>query len=991
MRILLARTIASAACVASVALLLVPAPTFAQFGQSGIAGTVRDTTDAVLPGVTVEAASPVLIERVLTAVTDGQGLYRFDDLRPGEYTVTFTLPSFNTLIRDGIQLPSSFTATVNVVMTVGSLDESVTVTGESPTVDIHSVTSQQVFSSRVIEALPARRGPYAFSAFAPAVTSVALQDALASNKDQLNVAAYGGRIGEAIAMVDGVSTLNRVGGGSGGQNMRISPAYVQESTVVLGGASAEHVYGGVVTNVVPKEGGNTVAVEFYADFAPSELQADNLTSDLRARGVPAISEILEQWDANVSIGAPIVRDQLWAFLSYRDSTVRQTIPGTFADLNPLDWVYTPDLSAPGQNKVTNKNLTGRLTWQATPRDRIAAFFDHQPQLVAFRAIEFGHAIEGTTFTPYEPNSQFAAVWKSAVSSRLLIENRVSWVPTTLNAQPHPHIRPGTVSALETTTGRMLRANSNLGRGAIPYAKLRFRNFNYSPSVSYVTGSHTFKAGVNLERQNNRNTIFANRDIAVRLRNGVPIGLRQYPTPYTSPSNTRTLAVFAQDQWTFNRWTLNLGVRFDHFVASIPAYTLEAVQFAPRREFAAEDNTANFKDISPRLGAVYDLSGDGRTALKVNVSRYVSRTRGRSAQTFASRADRSLNMTGLTWMDDDGNFFPNCDLTNFQANGACGRISNLNFGLLSPAATIRDDDVLTGWGNRPYNWAGSVSIEHQLSEALSVTTGYHRRTFGNFTVTQNQATTPADYDPYCITAPVDPRLPGGGGYQVCGLTDVKPEKRGQRQNRIRNSNNFGTQFEHYNGVDLSLSARLPHNVLVTGGLNTGRSEEDTCFVVNSDQDLFNCNIKPPFATNVKVYGIVPMPGDFQVAAVFQRLAALPGQYVTGGLTHYQVTYRASNAEIAPSLGRNLSSGASGSVRVPIVPPGEVFADATHALDVRITKVFQIGRVRILGNVDLNNLYNNSGVQLFNTTFGPDFDRPLTIQPARYVKFSAQVNF
>ena len=985
------RTIASAACVASVALLLVPAPTFAQFGQSGIAGTVTDTSDAVLPGVTVEAASPALIGQVRSALTDGQGLFRIDDLRPGAYTVTFTLSGFAPVIREGIQLPSSFTATVNVVMAVGTLQETVTVTGETPTVDIHSVTSQQVFSRRVIEALPARRGPYAFSAFAPAVTSVALQDALASNKDQLNIAAHGGRIGETIAMVDGVSTLNRVGGGSGGQNMKISPATVQESTVLLSGAGAEHVYGGVVTNVIPREGTNTPSVEFYADWAPGDLQADNLTPDLKARGVPAISEILEQWDGNVSLGAPLVRDKLWAFVSYRDSTVRQTIPGTFADVNPVDWVYTADLSNPGQNKVTNSNISGRLTWQATPTNRINVWADHQPQLVAFRAIEFGHAIEGTTFTPYEPNSQFGVVSKSVVSSQLLIENRVSWVPTTLNALPHTHILGTTVSALESTTGRMIRANSNLGRGAIPYAKLRFRNFNYSPSVSYVTGSHSFKFGANVEFANTRNSIFVNQDIAVKLTNGVPTSVRQYPTPYTTPTDIRTFALFAQDQWIFTRWTLNLGVRFDRYQSSIPAYTLEAVRFAPERQFAAEDDIANFKDLSPRLGAAYDLFGDGRTAIKLNLSRYAGRTRGRSAQTFTSRVDRSIDVTGLTWNDAAGNFFPNCDLTNPLANGACGQISNLNFGLLSPASTLRDADVLTGFGNRPYQWTGSVSIDHQLSEELSVTAGYHRRIYGNFTVTQNVLTTPADYDPYCITAPVDSRLPGGGGYEVCGLTDVSVAKFGQRQNQIRNSNNFGTQTEHYNGVDLSFSARLPRNALIAGGLNTGRSVEDSCFVVNSDQDLFNCNINPGFATNVKLYGVFPMPGDVQVAAVFQRLAGLPGRYVTGGLTHNQVTYRASNAEIAPSLGRDLSGGASKSVTIPIVPPGEVFFDATHALDVRISKIVRIGDVRIQGNVDFNNLYNTAGVQSFNTTFGGDFERPLTIQPARYVKFGLQVNF
>jgi hypothetical protein len=143
-------------------------PAFAQ-GQTAIAGVVRDTTGAVLPGVTVEASSPALIERVRTAVTDSQGQYKIIDLRPGIYSVTFTLQGFNSLRRDGIELTNTFTATVNADLPVGSLQETVTVTGESPIVDTQNVIRKATASREVMDVLPTDRNFVSFAALTPAV------------------------------------------------------------------------------------------------------------------------------------------------------------------------------------------------------------------------------------------------------------------------------------------------------------------------------------------------------------------------------------------------------------------------------------------------------------------------------------------------------------------------------------------------------------------------------------------------------------------------------------------------------------------------------------------------------------------------------------------------------------------------------------------------------------------------------------------------------
>ena len=389
------RGAAASACAALVFLLFGSA---AAFAQSGIAGVVKDTSGGVMPGVTVDAASPALIEKVRTAVTDSEGRYRLDDLRPGAYTVTFGLPGFTTVKREGIQLPTAFTATVNVEMRVGDVSESITVTGEAPTVDIHSVTTHNVFSQKVVEALPSLRSAHQFARLAPSVTSVQLQDASSSNKDQFNIAAYGGRIGETIPMIDGVATTNRVGGGSGGTNMRLTSSYVQEVHVVLAGGTAEQAFGGVVMNVIPKEGGNTFAVGSYIDYAPGTLQSDNLTDELRAKGAPSINKTLRQYDFNPYGGGPIAKNKIWVFAGYRNALINQTVAGTYADTNVRDWVYTPDLSQPAENKTTDFSYNARLTWQISRFNKVSVFGEHQPHVNYNRHIEFGHAPEGATYT-----------------------------------------------------------------------------------------------------------------------------------------------------------------------------------------------------------------------------------------------------------------------------------------------------------------------------------------------------------------------------------------------------------------------------------------------------------------------------------------------------------------------------------------------------------------------------------------------------------------
>jgi hypothetical protein len=336
----------------------------------------------------------------------------------------------------------------------------------------------------------------------------------------------------------------------------------------------------------------------------------------------------------------------------------------------------------------------------------------------------------------------------------------------------------------------------------------------------------------------------------------------------------------------------------------------------------------------------------------------------------------------TWADRNVDFIPDCDLTNPLTNGECGQISNLNFGQNNPNATTYADDVLKGFGARGYNWNLTTELQRELSNGVSVTAGYYRRSYGNFTATDNILVTPANYDPYCIAAPVDPRLPGGGGNQLCGLYDVTPSKFGQIVNKVSQAANYGKHTEIYNGIDLTGNARFPRGVRISGGMNIGRTETNTCFVVDSPQELRFCNIKPPFQPNFSFIGVYPWPWwGLQTSAVYRNY---PGTPITA-------SYLATSAQILPSLGRNLASGAGGTANVELIQPGTLFEERSQQIDLRITKMFKVGRGRFLGSLDVVNLFNGNGIQTINVTYGPNWLRPTLIQGARSLKLSTQLDF
>jgi hypothetical protein len=354
----------------------------------------------------------------------------------------------------------------------------------------------------------------------------------------------------------------------------------------------------------------------------------------------------------------------------------------------------------------------------------------------------------------------------------------------------------------------------------------------------------------------------------------------------------------------------------------------------------------------------------------------------------------------------GNFIPDCELgpSIAGANGECGPLSDLTFGQLRPG-TRNAPDALEGFNRQDHNWQASASVQHQLSQGVGLNVAYYRTWYGGFLATDNELLTPADYDPYCITAPVDPRLPTSG-QQICGFYDVKPALFGRVDNLVTQASRFGKQTQVYNGVDVTLNARGVRGLQAQGGLSVGRTVTDNCYQ-NGDPSLTAqafvnvtalastvarisafCHTVPPWSSGTRFRGLViyPLIWNFQASVIYQDLPGIP---VTA-------SYVASNAEVRRSLGRDLAAcrGAAvcnANVTVEFIPSQSMFEDRLHEIDLRFTRTFQAGRSKVRANFDVFNILNASDVLRSTDRYGSAWLNAVQTMGGRLMKVGAQLDF
>jgi hypothetical protein len=992
--------------------MLVASPSLV-FAQASIAGVAKDTSGAVLPGVSVEASSPALIEKTRAAVTDADGQYKIVDLRPGTYAVTFTLPGFATVRREGIELTGAFTASVNADMRVGALEETVTVTGQSPVVDLQSTNQERSLGAEVIDNIPSSRTHFSVGALVPSVQSNNTSDVGGTNAiAHVFLTAHGGRTTDQRVTLDGLST-NNAEGASQFSGYLINMGSTQELTIDYAAGSADQPTGGVRLNVIPREGGNRFAGTFFATgMGGSALQATNFDAELEQAGLPAPQAIKKLWDVNPSFGGPVFKDKLWFYVSGRTNG-QDIYGGGFENLNagnPNSFAYAPDTSKPTFNHAVQKSLNGRATLQATPRNKFNMFYDEQSRCWCPRNLSPLQSPEAVGNNQY-PYSRLASItWSSPITNRILVEGGLQYHPERWGYPDHPEYG-NLVGIVDQANMRQYRGQTFTNANGL-YPQAYNGVVQGRVNVSYVTGTHAFKVGFTNQHATRQLDVQDNPlPLSYRFNNGVPNQITQRSTPFEIGERIKAdLGIYAQDKWTIDRLTLNLGVRFDYFNTYFPDQYLGPSMYTPNRNITFRKTPwVNWKDITPRMGLAYDLFGNGKTAAKVTLNKYMNAF---GLQGSFGGGSNPINLTSNTvtrpWNDTtfgagdprSGNFQPDCDLVNPLLNGECGQISDLNFGNPRASAAV-DPDVLRGWGKRGNNWEFSTGIQHELFARTSMDVSYYRRSYGNFITVDNRATTTADYKAYTVTAPSDPRLPNGGGYTVSGLYDLDPTKNAQIDNYFTFSDNYGKGTEIWNGLDLSVNTRLQHGLLLQAGLSTGRTRTDFCEVVAKAPEAITgntassatapvsiltanqttyCAQNTGYLTQYKGYGSYLIPKiDVQTSVTFQ---SLPGPALLAN-------YVATNGVISPSLGRNLSGGVLNAT-VNLVAPGSMYGKRINNVDLRLAKILRAGRTKTMVSLDAYNLFNINTITTYNNAFA-SWQAPVAIQQARFAKFSVQFDF
>jgi hypothetical protein len=964
----------------------------AAYAQASLAGTVRDASGGVLPGVTVEITSPALIEKVRSNVTDGTGQYRFENLRPGPYVMTFTLPGFATVKREGVELTGTATATVNVELRVGAVEETITVTGEAPVVDVQNTTRQTVLDQQILDAIPASRSVFLLSATLPGVTRPT-EDVGGLTGDGASRGSQTARGNDDTRVLAGGLGLHSATGQNSGIVTAMNLAMYQEVAVDTGGISAENAEGGVIINLIPRDGGNTFGGKIFTNFANHSMQANNFTQELKDRGLGTPNTMNKLWEFNPAFGGPIKRDRVWFQWSARSAGAYQNVP-MFYNKNAGDatkWTYEPDTNRPAgnQNKVTDFSSV-RVTWQANPKHKFAGNYsrstvdDHPRGLTATSSPEANaNNYSGARRTG------FGGEWTAPLTSNFLLEAAFGSV-SIYWPRPHPgenpFLPPGTVgmiAAQEQSTGIRYRASTG-------NFETRDNRVSWRIALSHVTGSQAFKAGFTFGAGRlDRSEYNIDAPLLFRFNNGAPNQITQEARGVLLRTHLDAdHGIFVQDKWTIGRLTLSGGLRADLMSISYPEIRVGPAQFAPARNVVfPRTQGLQWKEISPRSGLAYDVFGDGKTALKVSLNRYVAAMEvgsGDLVEITRGPAPAALLVSSTTrsWNDANGNFVPDCNLLSTAANGECGAMANPDFGS-TRAGTTYDPDLLKGWNLRPSNWQFEVAVQREILPRISINAGYWRSWMGNFFATDNRTTGPVDFEPFSITAPVDPRLPGGGGYTISGLYDIKPAKFGlPADNFFTAAKNYGKQTEVWNGVDLTVNARPGPGMFVSGGTSTQRRATNNCEVVaklDNPSPLF-CDVKGTFLTSIKFLASYTVPRiDVQVTGNFQNL---PGPEITAD-------YVASSAQVQPSLGRPLAGGAR-NVTVPLIEPRSMYGDRMTRLDVRVGKILHFGRVRATPSVDVYNMLNAS-TALGQSSAYATWLRPQSIIPGRFAKVGVQLDF
>jgi hypothetical protein len=679
-----------------------------------------------------------------------------------------------------------------------------------------------------------------------------------------------------------------------------------------------------------------------------------------------------------------------------------------------------------------------LTWQVTPRNKINIFNSVQKSCINCivggdgTGLGFGASIsspEGTMTNENHPSMMTQVSWQSSVSTRLLLE---------ANAQLGPYFWWGsrqkdsfdkTLIPVQETAGLIPNINY---RGANWSGHKGYTNI-IQGAASYITGSHSTKFGFrwhNNDAQYPKN-FYNDSQMKYQFTNGLPTQVTVYADQNATQEQKQNMfALYAQDRWKIGRLSLNGGLRFERLTDYFPKQQMGPNLFLPNPVvFPAQAGPLDQKDLMPRFGAALDVFGDGNTAVKFFLGRYV--TTFNTVDEWASYSPAGLghfvSSDSRSWNDANSNYVPDCNFLNSAANGECGPGSPFFGKQISPLTT--DPQFTSGWNKREYSWDLSTGLTQKLAPGVSVELDYIRRTWGNLPAEINKAWTPADFDTFNYNLPKDSRLPGGGGYALT-YYDIKPGKFGLADNLLTFADKVGGAYNKFNGFDVTVNARL-RAVTVQGGTSSGNVVEDSCGVVKNHPEYYIfgpwggtgafldtflgglgqwpqqfCHRESGWKTNVKGLASYNLPKiDVLFSGTFRSLPYAGNEFPSVQSQSLGGTVLALNIPgvvNTTSLGRPFGSGNVVEF-LNVVQPGALYGNRLNAVDLRVSKVLKLGifkEGRAHVNFDIYNVLNANTTEVYQRNYSAPaaagaprstYLDPLSIMAARYFKFGTQIDF
>src|SRR3954462_14481473 len=971
--------------------------------QSAFAGVVKDATGAVLPGVTVEASSPVLIEKVRSVTTDANGAYRIENLRPGTYSITFNLPGFSSVKRDGVELPGNFTSTINVDLKVGAMEETVTVSGESPVVDVQSNTKAQVLPRDVLDAVPTAHTIQGVGQLVVGVPLTAPDVGGSQAMQQTYFTVHGLGAAQTSLMMDGM-IINGLQG-DGAIQTYTNDAGNQEMVYQTGGGTVDSPTGGVKINMIPREGGNRFSGSLFQGYESSKIQSDNLSSFLAANGVKSVDKIGTYNDTNFTMGGPIKKDSVWFFGSGRFFIVNKPIANTYVSDGTRAGIIAcanalagrgGTLCPQGVDPQHQYSALARVTWQMSPRNKLSGYYDRI------------HKVRGAAMGPGDDQTTSSVQWNSplyttnmlkytsTVSNKLLVEGGFS-----SNIERYNNYYPTGIEKEYGSAAWLANARHSVDGGAstntastAQYGSYPDR-YNMQASASYVTGSNSVKIGFQDSWSPYNQNLRANADLYQNYTTSATTGL---PVPSTvtllaTPSHWQdrlnaNLGIYGQDVMTFKRATITLGGRFEYISEQITGQDAQIGRFVNIPAFG-DQQMPIWKNFSPRTSVVYDLFGTGKTALRFGYNRFGVAATTTLASLYDPAAGTVINAAGnntAPWVDKNGDdIAQGSSRCNFAADPGCEiNFANIpvNFGVVSLAQPAPG---LT----RPFVDQFNVGVTHELMRGMSVSAEWFHNdsknpwernnvlrpgTYSNGSVNN------AAYRPVTIFSPID-------GTPIT-MYDVLPAFATSVQNVDTNDPNVK---QAYNALEFNFNARLPHGARLFGGSATDRTVTNTCAGASSNPNFLiniggvnycdQANSSMPWRTQYKLAGTFPLPWyGLQFAASFQ---ALPGyllgtQALTAGgagvpnFTSYSGV--ASSYTVTPTTryvvcpGNSASQGCAvgalvipgmttSSLAVPVDRPGTLLTPRVNQLDLSFSKRITVRGIKFDPKIDIFNALNS----------------------------------